>query len=244
MQLAGDNVFGPPRDSAEAVRVLRAAIASGINHIDRAQYYGPATVKEVIREALSPYPGNLAIASKVAARRDEAGAVLAYDEPDQLRPDPPAPGREHPIWLGTDRRSGPLRTSTALSYRPRSLNAETIGRQRLHLRAAKSAIRARKPLRRRPKGSLETFLSWSPGQVGRSDLGPASRLQSAAAGGGAASLSTGTRYWRTAMDRVGSTLVKCLGSAASRPTALGCRYRCRPGRQWCSWLRWLGPRQG
>jgi pyridoxine 4-dehydrogenase len=85
MQLAGDNVFGPPRDRAEALRVLRAAIDSGINHLDTAQYYGPATVNELIREALYPYPDNLAIVSKVAARRDETGAVLAYDEPDQLR---------------------------------------------------------------------------------------------------------------------------------------------------------------
>jgi aryl-alcohol dehydrogenase-like predicted oxidoreductase len=85
MQLAGDNVFGPPRDRDEAVRVLRAAIESGINHIDTAQYYGPGTVNEVIREALYPYPSALAIVSKVAARRDDAGAVLPYDEPDQLR---------------------------------------------------------------------------------------------------------------------------------------------------------------
>jgi aryl-alcohol dehydrogenase-like predicted oxidoreductase len=85
MQLAGDNVFGPPRDRDEALRVLRAAIKSGINHIDTAQFYGPGTVNEVIREALHPYPSDLAIVSKVAARRDEVGAVLTYDEPDQLR---------------------------------------------------------------------------------------------------------------------------------------------------------------
>ncbi len=85
MQLAGDNVFGPPRDRDEALQVLRAAIKSGINHIDTAQFYGPDTVNEVIREALFPYPNDLAIVSKVAARRDEVGAVLAYDDPDQLR---------------------------------------------------------------------------------------------------------------------------------------------------------------
>jgi pyridoxine 4-dehydrogenase len=85
MQLAGDNVFGPPRDRDEALRVLRAAVDSGINHIDTAQYYGPGIVNELIREALHPYPSDLAIVSKVAARRDEAGAVLSYDEPDQLR---------------------------------------------------------------------------------------------------------------------------------------------------------------
>jgi pyridoxine 4-dehydrogenase len=85
MQLAGDNVFGPPRDRHEAVGVLRAAIKSGVNHIDTAQYYGPGTVNEVIRQALYPYPSDLAIVSKVGARRDDAGAVLPYDEPDQLR---------------------------------------------------------------------------------------------------------------------------------------------------------------
>ena len=85
MQLAGDNVFGPPRDRAEALRVLRAAIDLGVNHIDTAQFYGPAVVNELIREALFPYPSDLVIVSKVAARRDEAGAVLPFDEPDQLR---------------------------------------------------------------------------------------------------------------------------------------------------------------
>jgi aryl-alcohol dehydrogenase-like predicted oxidoreductase len=85
MQLAGDNVFGPTRDRDEALRVLRAAVDSGINHIDTAQYYGPGVVNELIREALYPYPDDLAIVSKVAARRDDLGAVLAYDEPDQLR---------------------------------------------------------------------------------------------------------------------------------------------------------------
>jgi pyridoxine 4-dehydrogenase len=85
MQLAGDNVFGPPRDRDEALRVLRAAVDSGINHIDTAQYYGPGVVNELIREALYPYPSDLAIVSKVAARRDDAGAVLPYDDPDQLR---------------------------------------------------------------------------------------------------------------------------------------------------------------
>jgi pyridoxine 4-dehydrogenase len=75
MQLAGDNVFGPPRDRDEALRVLRAAIDSGINHLDTAQYYGPGVVNELIREALYPYPSDLAIVSKVAARRDDRGAA-------------------------------------------------------------------------------------------------------------------------------------------------------------------------
>ncbi|HEY3925959.1 MAG TPA: oxidoreductase [Acidothermaceae bacterium] len=85
MQLAGDNVFGPPRDRDEALRVLRAAVDGGINHIDTAQYYGPGVVNELIREALYPYPRDLAIVSKVAALRGADAAVLPYDDPDQLR---------------------------------------------------------------------------------------------------------------------------------------------------------------
>jgi pyridoxine 4-dehydrogenase len=85
MQLAGDGVFGPPRDHAEAVAVLRQAIADGVDHIDTAQYYGPGVVNELIHEALHPYPKDLAIISKVAARRDDTGAVLPYDKPHQLR---------------------------------------------------------------------------------------------------------------------------------------------------------------
>ena len=73
MQLAGDGVFGPARDRDEALRVLRAAIDAGVDHIDTAQYYGPGTVNELIREALYPYTDDLAIVSKVAARRDEIG---------------------------------------------------------------------------------------------------------------------------------------------------------------------------
>jgi pyridoxine 4-dehydrogenase len=87
MQLAGDGVFGPPRDRDEALRVLRSAVDVGVDHIDTAQYYGPGTVNELIREALYPYPDDLAIVSKVAARRDAGGAVLRSDEPEQLRQD-------------------------------------------------------------------------------------------------------------------------------------------------------------
>jgi pyridoxine 4-dehydrogenase len=85
MQLAGDGVFGPPRDRDEAIAVLRAAVDAGVDHIDTAQYYGPGVVNELIRVALYPYPDGLALVSKVAARRDESGAVLPYDDPDQLR---------------------------------------------------------------------------------------------------------------------------------------------------------------
>jgi aryl-alcohol dehydrogenase-like predicted oxidoreductase len=85
MQLAGDGIFGPPRDRDEALRVLRAAVAAGVNHIDTAQYYGAGTVNQLIREALHPYPDGLAIVSKVAARRDAGGALLRFDEPHELR---------------------------------------------------------------------------------------------------------------------------------------------------------------
>jgi pyridoxine 4-dehydrogenase len=85
MQLAGDGVFGPPRDRDEALRVLRAAVAAGVDHIDTAQYYGPGAVNELIREALYPYPDGLAIVSKVAARRDTDGALRRFDEPHELR---------------------------------------------------------------------------------------------------------------------------------------------------------------
>ena len=99
MQLSGDNVFGPPRDREEALLVLRAAVDAEINHIDTAQYYGPGVVNELIREALHPYPTDLAIVSKVAARRDDRGAVLRYDEPDELR----AGIEENLVTLGLDR---------------------------------------------------------------------------------------------------------------------------------------------
>jgi aryl-alcohol dehydrogenase-like predicted oxidoreductase len=85
MQLAGDGVFGPPRDRDEALRVLRAAVAAGVDHIDTAQYYGAGTVNELVREALYPYPDGLAIVSKVAARRDTDGTLLRFDEPPELR---------------------------------------------------------------------------------------------------------------------------------------------------------------
>jgi pyridoxine 4-dehydrogenase len=85
MQLAGQYAFGPPPDRASAIGVLRAAVNAGVDHIDTAQYYGPGVVNDLIREALYPYPDGLAIVSKVAVRRDEAGAVLPFDDPDQLR---------------------------------------------------------------------------------------------------------------------------------------------------------------
>jgi aryl-alcohol dehydrogenase-like predicted oxidoreductase len=85
MRLTGPNAFGPPTDLGAAGRVLQTAIADGVNHIDTAQFYGPEVVNELIRDALSPYPADLVIVSKVGARRDGRGRVLADDEPQQLR---------------------------------------------------------------------------------------------------------------------------------------------------------------
>jgi aryl-alcohol dehydrogenase-like predicted oxidoreductase len=88
MQLPGPGVFGPPRDHDQAIAVLRRAIELGINHIDTAQFYGPNVSNELIHEALHPYPKDLALVSKVGARRDDAaGAWLPAQEPDDLRAD-------------------------------------------------------------------------------------------------------------------------------------------------------------
>jgi pyridoxine 4-dehydrogenase len=85
MRLAGPGVFGPPPDHSGAVAVLRAAVDAGVNHIDTAQYYGPEVVNNLIRESLSPYPDDLAIVTKVGARRDRAGRILLYNQPEELR---------------------------------------------------------------------------------------------------------------------------------------------------------------
>jgi aryl-alcohol dehydrogenase-like predicted oxidoreductase len=69
MQLAGRGVFGPPQDRQGAIAVLREAVASGVDHIDTSDYYGPHITNELIREALHPYPRNLVIVSKIGARR-------------------------------------------------------------------------------------------------------------------------------------------------------------------------------
>jgi len=83
MQLAGPWAVNAPPDRASAIGVLRAAVAAGIDHIDTAQYYGPDVVNELIREALHPYPRELAIVSKVGIFRD-AGAAR-HDVARQLR---------------------------------------------------------------------------------------------------------------------------------------------------------------
>jgi aryl-alcohol dehydrogenase-like predicted oxidoreductase len=85
MQLAGPGVFGPPRDRAEAVAVLREAVAAGVNHIDTAEFYGPHVTNEIIRDALAPYPADLHIITKVGAERDDKGAWLLKRTPADLR---------------------------------------------------------------------------------------------------------------------------------------------------------------
>jgi pyridoxine 4-dehydrogenase len=85
MQLPGPGVWGPPRDLATAVSVLRRAVELGVNHLDTAQYYGPGVANELIRAALQPYPGDLVLVSKVGADRDSRGGWVLAQRPEQLR---------------------------------------------------------------------------------------------------------------------------------------------------------------
>lgn len=84
MQLAGPGVFGPVKDEAKAIQVLRDAIAAGVNHIDTSDFYGPHETNQLIKKALHPYPQNLTIVTKVGARRDAKGGWLAAMEPEAL----------------------------------------------------------------------------------------------------------------------------------------------------------------
>ena len=71
MQLAGPQVWGPPRDVDAAIEVLREAVAAGVNHIDTSDFYGPHVTNQIIKRALHPYPDGLVIVTKVGARRGE-----------------------------------------------------------------------------------------------------------------------------------------------------------------------------
>jgi aryl-alcohol dehydrogenase-like predicted oxidoreductase len=71
MQLAGPQVWGPPRDVERAIAVLREAVAAGVNHIDTSDFYGPHVTNQIIKQALHPYPDGLVIVTKVGARRGE-----------------------------------------------------------------------------------------------------------------------------------------------------------------------------
>jgi aryl-alcohol dehydrogenase-like predicted oxidoreductase len=85
MQLPGPGVFGPPTDRASALAILRRAVEAGVNHIDTAQFYGPDVANELIYQALSPYPDDLVLVSKVGAARNDQGHWLAAQRPEELR---------------------------------------------------------------------------------------------------------------------------------------------------------------
>jgi pyridoxine 4-dehydrogenase len=84
MQLAGPGVFGPPKDHAAALAVLREAVASGVDHIDTSDFYGPHVTNQIIREALHPYPDDLVIVTKVGGRRGEDASWNPAQSPPEL----------------------------------------------------------------------------------------------------------------------------------------------------------------
>jgi pyridoxine 4-dehydrogenase len=84
MQLAGPGVFGPPRDHDAAIAVLREAVASGVNHLDTSDYYGPFVTNRLIREALHPYPEGLVIVTKVGAVRGDDASWKPAQSPEAL----------------------------------------------------------------------------------------------------------------------------------------------------------------
>ncbi len=85
MQLPGPGVWGPPADRDQAVAVVRRAVELGVDHIDTAQYYGPDVANQLLHEALYPFPDDLALVSKVGARRGDNKSWLPADRPDELR---------------------------------------------------------------------------------------------------------------------------------------------------------------
>lgn len=84
MQLAGPGVFGPPKDHDAALAVLQAAVAAGVNHMDTSDFYGPHVTNQLIREALSPYPDDLVIVTKLGARRGSDGSWNPAFSPEDL----------------------------------------------------------------------------------------------------------------------------------------------------------------
>ncbi|MGO7211579.1 aldo/keto reductase family oxidoreductase [Rhizobium ruizarguesonis] len=84
MQLAGPGVFGPPKDHGAALAVLREAVASGVNHIDTSDFYGPHVTNQIIREALHPYRDDLVIVTKIGARRGADGSWIPAFSRDEL----------------------------------------------------------------------------------------------------------------------------------------------------------------
>jgi aryl-alcohol dehydrogenase-like predicted oxidoreductase len=85
MQLAGPHVWGPPKDRAAAVAVLREAIELGINHIDTSDFYGPHVTNEIIREALHPYRDGLTIVTKIGFLRGADQSWVPAASAQQLR---------------------------------------------------------------------------------------------------------------------------------------------------------------
>jgi pyridoxine 4-dehydrogenase len=85
MQLAGPGVFGPPKDRNTAIAVLREAVASGVNHIDTSDFYGPHVTNHIIREALHPYADDLVIVTKIGARRGPDASWNPAMSPDDLK---------------------------------------------------------------------------------------------------------------------------------------------------------------
>jgi aryl-alcohol dehydrogenase-like predicted oxidoreductase len=84
MQLAGPQVWGPPRDAGAAIAVLREAVGAGVNHIDTSDYYGPHVTNQLIKQALHPYPKGLVIATKLGARRGADKSWLHALSPREL----------------------------------------------------------------------------------------------------------------------------------------------------------------
>ncbi len=84
VQLAGPGVFGPPKDPDSARAVLREAVASGVNHVDTSDFYGPHVTNQLIREALHPYPDDLVIVTKIGARRGDDASWIPATSPDEL----------------------------------------------------------------------------------------------------------------------------------------------------------------
>ena len=114
MQLAGPGVFGPPKDRDAALAVLREAVASGVNHIDTSDFYGPYVTNQLIREALHPYPDDLVIVTKVGAvRGDDASWNPAIAPADLVERRPRQPAQPRP------RRAG-RRQPAAHGRRPRA----------------------------------------------------------------------------------------------------------------------------
>jgi aryl-alcohol dehydrogenase-like predicted oxidoreductase len=85
MQLAGPHVWGPPKDRAQAIAVLREAVEAGVNHIDTSDFYGPHVTNQIIREALHPYPAGLVLVTKVGGRRGPEGSWDPAQTPAELK---------------------------------------------------------------------------------------------------------------------------------------------------------------